>query len=87
MLFQDYQEDVLNHHCLNTPEMGKFIGYLPQIAANYQPSGKVILFYQVEDDTIFGIVPITGKDFWYMIHWTKVTYGIHHTGITPPSTN
>ena len=67
--------------------MGTFINYLPQIGLMYKPNGKMILFYQVKDDTIFGIVPGTNIDFWYMIHWTKITYGIHHTGITPPPTN
>ena len=92
MLFQDYQQGVLNHHCLNTPEMGTFISYLPQIGVMYKPNGKIILFYQVKDDTIFGAIsdpnnPNNIIDFWYMIHWTKITYGIHHTGITPPPTN
>ncbi len=79
MLFHDYQEVTLNHHCLNTPELGTFLSYMPTIAIAYQPANKVLLNYEVQDDFAAGLTSI-GDDFWDMIHWTIITYGVPQTG-------
>ncbi len=79
MLFHDYQTITLNHHCLNTPELGTFLSFMPNIASIYKPANKVLLHYEVQDDFAAGLTP-TGDDFWDMIHWTVISYGIHHTG-------
>jgi hypothetical protein len=79
MLFHDYQEITLNHHCLNTPELGTFLSYMSSIASAYQPTSKVLLNYEVQDDFASGLT-IFGDNFWDMIHWTMITYGIHQTG-------
>lgn len=79
MLFHDYQEVTLNHHCLNTPELGTFISYMPSIASVYQPINKVFLSYEVQDDFAAGLT-LNGDDFWDLIHWTIITYGVHQAG-------
>jgi hypothetical protein len=85
MLFEDYQEGTLNHHCMNAAEMGVFLDFLPMIAVSYQPSGKSTVHYHVIDDTAPG--NNGWVDFWFMIHKTNIKYGIYHIGSQSPPTN
>lgn len=81
MLFEDAQEQVLNHHCMSPNEMSYYYNSLLQIGADYKPASKVIISYNLVDWTSFGN---TGEphfyDTWYMIHHTDITYGIWHIG-------
>ncbi len=78
MLFEDEQIGTVVPHCLDGTEMGVFLNFLPTIASNYQPSGKITVLYEVIDD-FAAQVPET-----YMIHKTKITYAIYHTGSGSP---
>jgi hypothetical protein len=75
-LFHDYQEVTLNHHCLSTGELSAYIAFLGEIALSNLPYNKETLFFNVMDETMFGITQF-GDDFWEMIHITKITYGVH----------
>jgi len=86
MLFEDYQEVTLNHHCLDATEMGVFLDFLPDIATIYQPSGVGPLHYDVKDDFVPGLTMPNQDDFWYMVHRVVITYGIHRDNVSSFST-
>jgi hypothetical protein len=85
MLFEDYQEITLSHHCMGAAEMSQFMNFLPIIASNYQPLGKVPVHYDIEDDTYFAL-NANNQDTWYMIHHTNIKYAVQHIGSQSPPT-
>jgi hypothetical protein len=85
MLFEDYQEGTLVHHCMGPAEMSQFLNFLPTIASIYQPSGKITVHYDVRDQTAFGLTT-NSLDYWFMIHETKITFAKHHIGTQTPPT-
>ncbi|MCF8309666.1 MAG: hypothetical protein K9I68_11715 [Bacteroidales bacterium] len=80
MLFEDYQEVTLNHHCLPPNEMSYYYNAFIEIGIDNEPSNKDVISYLLEDWTSYGD---TGDpyyyDTWHMIHHAEITYGTWHT--------
>lgn len=80
MLFEDYQEVTLNHHCLPPNEMSYYYNAFIEIGIDNEPSNKNVVSYLLEDWTSYGD---TGDpyyyDTWHMIHHAEITYGTWHT--------
>ncbi|MCF8308778.1 MAG: hypothetical protein K9I68_07215 [Bacteroidales bacterium] len=76
MLFEDYQEETLNHYCLPPDEMTYYYNALEDIGANNQPNNKSIISYSLVDWTSYGDTGYPDyDDTWYMIHHAEITYG------------
>jgi hypothetical protein len=82
LLFHDFQEFTLNHHCLSTAEISYYKNALGNIANMYKPSGKSLIKYYCWDETSFMICG--GDDCWDMCHVGRFKYGIWHKNNTPP---
>lgn len=82
LLFHDFQEVTLNHHCLSTAEISYYKNALGIIANMYKPSGKSLIKYYCWDETSFMICG--GDDCWDMCHVGRFKYGIWHISNNPP---
>jgi hypothetical protein len=82
LLFHDFQEVTLNHHCLSTAEISYYKNALGIIANMYKPSGKSLIKYFCWDETSFMICG--GDDCWDMCHVGRFKYGIWHISNNPP---
>ncbi len=82
LLFHDFQEFTLNHHCLSTAEISYYKNALGNIANMYKPSGKSLIKYYCWDETSFMICG--GDDCWDMCHVGRFKYGIWHKNNKPP---
>jgi len=83
LLFYDYQEAILNHHCLSTNEINFYVNSLSIIGNLYKPNDKSIIRYFLFDDTAFCLTPYN-EDCWHMIHALRITYGKWHLSSEPP---
>jgi len=83
LLFQDFQEVTLNHHCLPTAEIAYYINALDIIADEFKPTGKSLIKYFCWDETAFMLCG--WNDCWDMCHVCELKYGIWHSSGNPPS--
>ena len=83
LLFSDYQEVTLIHHCLTTAEIDYYKNALFTIGNMYKPVDKSIISFFLRDDTAFGLTP-NNDDYWLMVHVLQVKYGIWHISNDPP---
>jgi len=76
LLFHDFQENTLNHHCLSEPEISFYANALGTIANMYKPTSKSLIKFYAWDETSFLLCG--GNDCWDMCHVVKIKYGIWH---------
>lgn len=84
-LFEDFQEETLIHACLSTTDISFYKNGLIYVGNLLKPSGKSVLSYFLQDETIFDECGYPNPvDCWRMSHRAKIKYGIWHTSSNPP---